>query len=103
MKFFRVAIYLILVSGMSHANDNDENDTVMEILVVAKATGMCGAIKQMSAFQEATKMPGGDDFMHRFINTEAARLGKTLPEWLGQCKKAVAIYTELTNILEHEQ
>lgn len=98
MKIFYVAIYLILLSGISHANDNE---ALMDALVAAKATGMCGAIKQMSAFQESTKMPGGDDFILRFLNSEAARLGKTLPEFLAQCKAAVGSYTALMSSLKN--
>lgn len=97
MRIFHVAIYLILSSDISHANDNE---ALMDALIAAKATGMCGAIKQMSAFQESTKMPGGDGFILRFLNTEAARLGKTLPEFLAQCKAAVDTYTALMSSLE---
>jgi hypothetical protein len=58
---------------------------IRAMLVNAKIAGMCGAIKQMAAFQEATQMPGGNDFLVRFINTEAARLGKDLRAFMQDC------------------
>ena len=79
----------------------NENDGVIDMLIAAKATGMCGTFKQMSIFQESTKMPGGDEFLVRFLNTEAARLGKTLPQFLAECQAAVENYVALIDILEN--
>ena len=70
-------------------------------MVASKATGMCGAIKQMTAFQESTQMPSGNEFLLRFLNTEAARLGKTLPEFLHGCTTSVKIYTDMMSELEN--
>ncbi len=64
---------------------------------------MCGTIKQLSAFQETTKMPGGDDFLLRFLNTEVARLGKTLPQFLKESEAAVSIYTQTMKSLRVQQ
>jgi len=94
-QFFLIA-GLIFASGAS-AN---ENDGVIEMLIAAKATGMCGTFKQMSIFQESTQMPGGDEFIARFLNTEAARLGMTLPEFLEKCQVATSKYVELINMLQ---
>ena len=93
-------IGIFIVTGQifcsAHAN---ENDAVIDMLIAAKATGMCGTFKQLSAFQESTKMPGGDDFLVRFLNTEAARLGKTLPQFLKECQTAVEYYTTIMRAL----
>lgn len=78
----------------------NENQGVIDMLVTAKATGMCGVFKQMSIFQESTQMPGGDEFIVRFLNTEAARLGKTLPQFLEQCQTATKRYVDLMSMLE---
>lgn len=67
-----------------------------DALVISKMTGACGMVKQMAAFQEATKMPGGDDFLMRFMTTEAARLGETPLGFLERCKGAIEFYVELT-------
>jgi len=84
-------VLLGLLLPTINANDNDP---LIDLLIVAKATGMCGTIKQLTAFQESTKMPGGDEFILRFVNTEAARLGKTVPQFLSECQSSVGIYTK---------
>jgi hypothetical protein len=53
-------------------------------------------VQQLVAFQEATKMPGGDDFLMRFMTTEAARLGETPLGFIERCKGATEFYGELT-------
>ncbi len=58
--------------------------------------------KQLTAFQESTKMLGGDEFILRFVNTEAARLGKTVPQFLSECQSSVAIYTKTMQSLGYE-
>lgn len=106
MKIRKIHILFVAVAFLSPFSYGQEakedNSAVMEALVVAKATGMCGLIKQMTAFQESTKMPGGDEFIMRFLRTEAARLGHTLPDFLAQCKSAVEVYTNLMGALQAE-
>jgi len=87
-------------ASFAHAEDNDQ---LINLLIASKATGMCGTLKQLAAFQESTQMPGGDEFLLRFINTEAARLGKTLPDLLSECETSVAIYTRTMEALGFEQ
>ena len=90
-------ILILLASPFGHANEAAES--TLEIMVVSKMTGLCGALSQMVTFQEATKMEGGDAFMIRFFTAEAARLGHTLDAFVEQCKDTTqyyqALYTEL--------
>lgn len=99
LKTISILLFTICFSGFTHANNNTP---LVDALITAKTTGMCGAIKQMTAFQESTKMPGGDEFIVRFIKTEAARLGKSLPEFLAQCETAVSSYMSIMNSLDTE-
>ena len=78
----------------------NENDAVKSMLIAAKATGMCGTFAQLTRFQESTQMPGGDEFIVRFLNTEAARLGKTLPQFMEECQVVVEIYNNFMAELE---
>ena len=98
MKYL-LLILSIFVSSNSLAKDY-ENDTLVDLLIFAKATGMCGTIKQMVVFQEITKMPGGDEFIMRFLNTEMARLDKTLPQFLKECEFSISEYTNAMKSLE---
>lgn len=77
-------VLLVSLHVPAHAQTGDA-ELIRVIAVNAKLAGMCGAIKQMAAFQEATQMPGGNDFLVRFINTEAARLGKDLQAFMQDC------------------
>ena len=51
-----VSLFVLLASSMSQAN---ENETILDMLATAKLTGMCGMMKQLTSFQEATRMEGG--------------------------------------------
>lgn len=62
------------------------------MLVLAKMAGACGIIKSMTAFQESTKLPGGDEFIARFMQLETARLNVSLESYLKTCVDSVAMY-----------
>ena len=94
---------ILLLSLFSTSVQANDNEPLIEILVVAKSTGMCGSLKQLAAFQESTKMADGDEFILSFFNTEAARLGLTLPEFLKQCEDSLAIYTKTMDSLGYEK
>jgi len=89
----RVATYaIILMTPLSAVAD----DTQVEgILAMAKYAGFCGAIIGMYGFQKSTKMPGGDEFLARFVATEAARLGVTLDKLMENCRGSISGYDEL--------
>ena len=70
------------------------------MLVLGKAAGMCGLFRQMILFQEATQMEGGDDFIVRFYQTEAARLGKTTEEFGTTCIDVTNKYGEYYKLFE---
>lgn len=105
MKKFLFAFGILSTAVLANPapkQDSADNEGLIELLIVSKVTGTCGTIKQLVAFQDATKMPGGDEFIMRFINTEMARLGKELPEFLKECEAAVKIYSETMTALGHK-
>lgn len=53
---------------------------------------------QMARFQKDTLMPGGDEFLARFLNTESARLGMTYEQYLKQCTDAAKVYEHYYDI-----
>ncbi len=79
--------------------DKNKYDEIVGMMVVAKATGMCGVFSQLVMFQETTKMKGGDEFIMRFLNTEAARLGHTVDSLVGQCPGVVKKYKGYMELL----
>ena len=85
---------LLLVPALANAEESDKEagDQLVSMMVVAKATGMCGVLSQLVRFQETTKMKGGDEFVMRFLNTEAARLGHTVESYIGQCPSVIEKY-----------
>jgi hypothetical protein len=46
----------------------------------------------MAEFQKSTKMPGGDEFLERFLGMESARLGKTPSQYVQMCADADRVY-----------
>ena len=47
-------------------------------------------------------MPGGDDLILRFMNTEAARLGTPIEQMLQTCVKAVKTYDDFVARIQAE-
>ncbi len=97
---------VILFSGIlfgptknSHAQESDAK-MIRAFVANAKVAGMCGTFKQMAAFQEATQMPGGNDFLVRFMSTEAARLGKDLRTFMQDCVDITKTHGEFMRMLE---
>jgi len=99
LKYFLLSL-LLSFTGNIQAN---ENDTLIKLLVVSKATGRCGIIQQLTAFQSTTKMAGGNEFLARFLKTEMARLGQTLPVFLEQCEYSISVYTDTMKELGFEE
>ncbi|GAA5446115.1 hypothetical protein Misp06_04324 [Microbulbifer sp. NBRC 101763] len=97
-------IFVVLFSGFVVAEDKAQDDmsSVIDMMIVAKATGMCGVLSQLINFQQTTKMAGGDEFLVRFLNTEAARLGHTTESMVGQCPAVVEKYNSTMKLLGYE-
>ena len=84
---------VVLVSTLLAAGAQaDEDLKPSEMLSIAKVTGLCGAMQQLVAFQSATKMPGGDEFVVRFYKTELARLGTNQEAFTAQCVSVTNTY-----------
>ena len=88
-----------MLSTLTYADEKTDSEFALDLMVTAKATGMCGVFSQMVSFQDSTKMPGGDDFIVRFINTEAARLGYTLDSFMKMCPIIVKKYNDTMQLL----
>jgi len=99
----RFKLYLaVLLISLSSASWSDEKPSVSatELLASAKLSGACGIIVQMADFQQSTKMAGGTEFLYRFTNTEAARLGWTVDQYLEHCRTAHKVYQTYYDALE---
>lgn len=86
-----LTISTLLALPYAAGAESDDFD-LAGIMATSKFTGGCGILSQMARFQETTEMDGGDEFILRFMNTEAARLGKTLEEYMQQCASQTEIY-----------
>jgi len=87
-KFFIVLALIFPLIAVAEEGESESDETtewLIQMMVTAKATGMCGLFSQMSRFQQTTQIPGGDEFMARFLRTEAARLGYSIEEFTETC------------------
>ena len=93
--FFKATFLVLLMSintaASQTASENGDN-TLLTMMAQAKMTGMCGLLHQLSTFQITTKMEGGDQFVARFIRTEAARLGLSPAKLIENCSYVTAEY-----------
>ncbi|HFD3847284.1 hypothetical protein [Serratia marcescens] len=78
--------------------DKVEMKIVRALMLTSKWSGMCGMYGSMVQFQDNTKMPGGDEFLERYIKTELARLDMSFVEFARSCKSAVETYDSYYNM-----
>lgn len=93
MRKHIMLFFLILITPLQ-AKEKSDSEFIVELMVTAKATGMCGVFVQMMNFQETTKMQGSDEFIIRFLSIEATRLGHTLESFMKTCPPIVKKYNE---------
>ncbi|KZN61527.1 hypothetical protein [Pseudoalteromonas luteoviolacea] len=89
----KLSVILLSTISFGAYSSNDDTAPLIEMLIIDKHTGACGMIQQMASFQSSTKMEGGAEFIQRFVNTEAARLGKTSNEFIKECEESIARYS----------
>lgn len=92
------ALVLVCVLAFIGSARGDDSPSIQGMLAISKMAGACGILQQMSAFQAATKLEGGDEFVQRFWSTEAARLGKTPEEYIAGCNSAISAYEKLWEV-----
>ncbi|WP_223507843.1 hypothetical protein [Pseudomonas sp. BF-B-25] len=83
---------LLLISCTSAVADQTETQQLHGAFVSAKISGGCTTLVQMAEFQKSTKMPGGDEFLERFLGMESARLGKSPAQYVQMCADADRVY-----------
>lgn len=99
----KVILSIVLASFCANAwSAEQEAPSIQAILVSAKFLGGCGILSQMAIFQDSTKMAGGNEFIIRFMSTEAARLGMTVDQYMAQCKKSAEIYQLVFDAAEED-
>ena len=98
---FRLALCIpLLVFGQNVLAAEKSQSIAQDLLIASKFSGGCGIIIQMATFQQSTKMPGGDEFLERFLKTESARVGMTVKNYLEQCRTSSEIYQTYYNGFE---
>ena len=82
----------LAMTAQAETKKQTDNSATLDMLVVAKATGMCGAYFQLVNFQQSKKIAGGDELVTGFLTAEATRLGHTLDSFMAQCPEVVKRY-----------
>lgn len=82
------------------ATKDAQDQALQGVLATAKMAGACGIMDAIINFQRTTGMEGGDDFVIRFWELEAARLGKSVRELSEICDASVRSYEALWGAAE---
>ena len=94
MRFCLFALFCFFQSHYCLAQQ-DTLEAQRLVITTSKFAGMCGVVRQLAYFQESTQMPGGNEFIVRFLSTEAARLGYTLEQFLAKCVEVTEEYSRI--------
>ncbi len=96
-KFIVVAATSLALGMPASAQDDL---SAQGILAIGKMTGACGIMDSMIQFQKTTRMEGGEAFVLRLWEVEAARLGMSVQQLSEQCNKSVSAYDTLWSTAE---
>lgn len=88
---FLSAVALLLVVAPALRAEDAENFACTAI-TSGKICGACGMFKSMQAFQDMTKVEGGEYFIARFFQAETARLGLAPEGYIDACDRACGLY-----------
>ena len=102
----KVLLCFILALGLASDNyaiDEPSDSYLVALLQAAKVSGMCGVFYQMGKFQDVTQLPGGDEFILRFIRTEATRLGVSIDAFFYNCDVATQAYKDGVQIARQSE
>ena len=88
---------------LSHAEEKSNYGFVIDLMTNAKVSGMCGVFSQMVEFQNSAKIPGGGEFIVRFIEAEASRLGRTSTSFLDSCVEIARTNSTAMKLLKEKQ
>ena len=101
----RIVILTILFATLSLGKVAFALDKVdpQGVLAISKIVGACGVLDSLIQFQSATKLAGGDEFVVRFWQTEAARLGYSVDQLSKNCSSSIAAYDRVWNSMEQKQ
>lgn len=98
---FRSALFVsTFMLSANIAAEQSSRDFIQEVLATGKMAGACGIIQLQIQFQANTNMPGGADFVERFVSTEAARLGKSSDEYMNNCAMSISTYSRMWELSE---
>jgi hypothetical protein len=90
-----IAIGMIVGLIATPASAEEPAVDLQGLLSVAKVAGSCGILSELIDLQQKTRMDGGDEFVSRFVSTEAARRGLSAESMFAECGQAVGAYDKL--------
>lgn len=94
----RILTVLMLLITSNYGFAESSSLQMTNILAVSKFTGACGVFGSLVDFQKKTQMLNGDEFITRFLKTEAARLGKTDKQFVSDCSNYIDTYNMMWKV-----
>jgi hypothetical protein len=102
IKTLAIAGLLAISAGAQAQDDVQAQNHLEGVLVNSKWAGACGMVRQLVDFNSTTQMPGGDEFVVRFLTTETARLGTTPLQFLEHCKGVADFHREVIKAVKED-
>jgi hypothetical protein len=84
---------LLLASTSAHADGVSPQGALM----VANVAGECDVLYSMVAFQKKNNIKGGEEYVAKFWESEAAQMNLSVDQLSARCEKTAAAYDKLYN------
>lgn len=97
MKNHMVVLIFLLIANNANA-ELTHQQIIRNLTDIAKNSGMCETLKEIVLFQKTTKMSGSEEFVSRFLEAEAERLGMSVKQLHSWCKKSNDSYAEFVSL-----
>lgn len=88
-----IALTCLFLQSIASA-DQGSNEA-LTAMATAKLAGACEAMDALIEFQKTTKLPGGEEFVVRFMNSELAQLGLDMDTYFSVCAQSISTYERI--------
>lgn len=97
VKKYLLALVAIAAPSIvfSASNKDDAHELIVNSVDVGTFAGRCSTFSKMYEFQSKKKIPNGDEFIDKFIMSEASSEGWNIKEYTKACMESINTVNEL--------
>ena len=93
----KILLFIALLCQLPASADQPE---ALMAMTTARLAGSCETVDALIAFQASARLPGGDEFVLKFMNAEMMRLGLSMNTFASVCAQSLERYEIMWKSIE---